>query len=278
MQHSTNPHHTTNQTKMNPSQPTPTQPTSSQPTPSPTILIMAGGLGKRMNSTIPKVLHCVNSRPMLIRCIEAASQLNPESIIIITPKSDFLIKRCLFMHLPSSILNIIVYIPQLEPLGTGHAVKSAEQYFSTKLTNLLIMPADVPLISTQMLSDMWSSHLNSKMSATILTTWLDNPTGNGRIILDTTNTFIKIQEEKDCSPEQKQIQMVNAGLYVFKTDVLFDFLKQVGNSNAQREYYLTDVFELMISNGSKINTIFSNSSKSLINVNSPKDLALAESV
>lgn len=246
--------------------------------PAPIILIMAGGLGKRMNSTLPKVLHCVNQKPMLIRCIEAAAQLKPEFIVIVTPKSDFLIKRCLMSYLPSSILNCCVYIPQLEALGTGHAVLAAENFLSTKLSNVLIMPADVPLISSAMLKDMWNSHLNSSLSATILTTWLHEPTGNGRIILDKMNTFIKIQEEKDCSPEQKLIQLVNAGLYVFKIDVLYMHLKQIKNTNAQREYYLTDVFELMISNGLQINTIFSKSSKTLINVNSPKDLKLAESI
>ena len=244
----------------------------------PTILIMAGGLGKRMNSKIPKVLHSVKDRPMLIRCIDAATKLNPTSIIIITPKSDFLIKRCLFSYLPSSTLNRIVYIPQLEPLGTGHAVQAAQKHFKFNPANVLIMPADVPLISPDLLRCMWKSHLESGMNATILTTWLDNPTGNGRIILDSNKTFIKIQEEKDCSEEQKLIQLVNAGLYVFKSDVLFEFLKDIRNSNSQREYYLTDVFELMISSQLPINTIFSKMSQTLINVNSPKDLALAESM
>ena len=235
-------------------------------------MILAGGAGKRMGAKVSKVLVCLADKPMLIQTIETANRLGPDEIVIVCPPSSLAIKRCLFGHLPGDVLNKIVYVRQDRPLGTGHAVLAAKAHFDRNPTTLLVLPADVPLVSLKMLQDLVDSH---RGTATILTTWLDTPTGNGRIILDSAGQFDKIQEEKDCTPEQRAIQLVNAGIYVFDTTVLYDILPHVGNTNAQHEYYITDVFELLRTRGVPINAVFTRDSSRLINVNSPADLERA---
>lgn len=245
------------------------------------VLILAGGMGKRMMSKIPKVLHYVDKNPMLVKIINCAMTLDPKEIVIITPKSDILIKKVLFEHLSSEILNKIVYIKQESPMGTGHAVMVSTDHFNLVSSDLMILPGDVPLITETLLKKLYNSHIESKHLnheydvATLLTTRLDNPTGNGRILLDMFSQFVKIQEEKDCNPEQKLINLVNAGIYVFETCSLFKYLSLIENNNSQKEYYLTDIFEILQRNFVKINTVYTDENNSLLNVNSQDDLFVA---
>lgn len=239
------------------------------------VLIMAAGLGKRMNSEIPKVLHCLNSKPMLIHIIEKCLKLNPEEIVCIVNPQYTLISQSIEKYFDETTNQKIRYIVQDKPLGTGSAVLAAKWYFANTCKQILVLPGDVPLVKIDMLKTLWESHIKSESPATILITHLEIPTGNGRIITDRNGHFTKIQEEKDCSEEEKLIQTVNAGIYVFDSNILYESLPLIKNENAQREYYLTDIFEILHSKSYLINTVFSSFSDSLINVNSQKDLEKA---
>lgn len=213
------------------------------------VAIMAGGLGKRMESNIPKVLHKLNKLPLIVHVINTALQLNPEKILIIVGKYKIEIEKEIKKYINKNIIEKnIEYIIQNEPLGTGHAVRCCIDYFKDNIdSNILILSGDVPLISKDTLFKFITS--NNKIS--LLINEINNPYGYGRIILKN-NIFDKIVEEKDANNEEKLINIVNSGIYYIKSDLLVKYLPLINNNNNQNEYYLTDILEI-IKNRENIN-------------------------
>lgn len=209
------------------------------------VAIMAGGLGKRMESNIPKVLHKLNKLPLIVHVINTALQLNPEKILIIVGKYKIEIEK----EIKKYINKNIEYIIQNEPLGTGHAVRCCIDYFKDNIdSNILILSGDVPLISKDTLFKFINTS-NNKIS--LLINEINNPYGYGRIILKN-NIFDKIVEEKDANNEEKLINIINSGIYYIKSDLLVKYLPLINNNNNQNEYYLTDILEI-IKNRENIN-------------------------
>jgi UDP-N-acetylglucosamine diphosphorylase/glucosamine-1-phosphate N-acetyltransferase len=211
------------------------------------IIIMAGGLGKRMKSKIPKVLHMINHKPMLAHVVEQSILLNPKKIFIVVGKYKNQIKMVLGQYI--SLDNAqIEFVNQEESMGTGHAIQCCRsRLLKYNNTNVVILSGDTPLLRHETILDVLTDfHL-----VKIVTTIMDNPYGYGRII-EKCDLFEKIVEEKDCLPEEKEIKKVNCGVYVFDSTVLCKYLPLLNNKNAQNEYYLTDVIEL-VKNGEKIN-------------------------
>ena len=202
------------------------------------VLIMAGGLGKRMNSNLPKVLHNICGKPMLIHIIEQAFLLSPIKIGIIVGKYKDIIKQTLLNYIS---LENIEFISQNEPLGTGHAIQCCihelQKYTNS---NVIILSGDVPMLKSDTMREMTTNVNKVK----IMTTEFDNPTGYGRII-EQNNLFVKIIEEKDCDQTQKQIRKINCGIYTFNTEILCKYLMDLTNNNSQGEYYLTDIIEII---------------------------------
>jgi UDP-N-acetylglucosamine diphosphorylase/glucosamine-1-phosphate N-acetyltransferase len=210
------------------------------------IIIMAGGLGKRMNSNIPKVLHKIHNIPMIVRIIEEAKKLNPMHIYIIVGKYRSIIENTIKEYI--NIDTNITFILQEEALGTGHAIQCCEttlykKYIENNISNnVLILSGDVPLIK----SDTMKQMLINLNKIKIMVTKLDNPTGYGRIAnLNNSVSFDKIVEEKDCTPDQKMIQKVNCGIYAFDINILCKYIHCITNDNAQKEFYLTDIVEII---------------------------------
>ncbi len=237
-------------------------------------MILAGGSGKRMGTTVPKVLNLVHEKPMIIHILEKVFQIAPNEIIIITGTGELEIKNTIEKYV--GVKPEIKYIRQEKALGTGNAVLAAHGYYKTKEDrNLLVLPGDVPLITTELLQELIGSHEKMETrGATMLTSKLENPTGNGRII-QRSGEFVKIQEEKDCSEEQKKIQLVNAGIYLFSSRILYQYLPLIEPYNAQSEYYLTDIFEILSKKEFKINLHFSDKHHQLLNVNTQNELQRA---
>ena len=193
------------------------------------ILIMAGGLGKRMNSDLPKVLHKLDDIPLITHVVNSALQIDDTSIIyIIVGKYKDQIEKAVITN------RRIKYIDQPEPLGTGNAIQCCKEVLQQydRSTKVLILSGDVPLFSTENMREI----LNRTFKATIVTTSLDNPFGYGRIIGS------RIVEEKDCTNEEKLINAVNCGIYAFENETLCKNLPYIMNDNAQKEYYLTSIF------------------------------------
>ena len=223
------------------------------------IIIMAGGLGTRMNSNTPKVLHKINNIPLIIHILNTSLILNPFKICLIVGKHKDLIESTINNYYNSNeitsneitsneITSKINYIIQNEPLGTGHAIMCCKNYLgklNTNINNCLILSGDVPFIKAATLEQLF----RTKFSANILVAYKNDPFGYGRIVFkndkNDNETFSKIVEEKDCDEEEKKIQLINSGIYFFKIDILLKYIDKLTNNNNNKEYYLTQIFELL---------------------------------
>lgn len=227
---------------------------------------MAGGEGKRMRSSLPKVLHLFRGKPMLVWVIEAALSLS-SSIVIVTGKFHEQIIRVL-----SENIDIfgIVFVRQLEPNGTGDAIKSCLGQY-TMTNQVLILNGDMPLITRALLETFIN---NAKTDCAVLSTRLEDPHGYGRILVSG-DIFEGIVEEKDATDEQRKIDQVNTGIYLITGEVLHSYIPKIKNENLQKEYYLTDIIGLIRadSTGPRVSTVFIEENENLRGINTPEELA-----
>ena len=205
-------------------------------------IIMAGGLGKRMESNTPKVLHKVGGIPMinhiLLNLKEISTFVNLEKVIIVVGKYKDKIKDIIeeLVDLPK-----IVYVMQEVPQGTGHAIMCCKnELVEHPHSNVLILSGDVPLLSTYTMKNL----LSMKSDVKLIITKMDDPTGYGRIVIND-GIFEKIVEQKDCSKQELEIVEINGGIYCIKSNLLCKYLSYLRNDNNQSEYYLTDIIEII---------------------------------
>jgi bifunctional UDP-N-acetylglucosamine pyrophosphorylase/glucosamine-1-phosphate N-acetyltransferase len=232
-----------------------------------TAIILAAGEGKRMRSELPKVLHLIGGKPMLVRVIETVRMVNPEKIVVVTGKHHQQIIQTL-----SKWMDIfgIVFVEQSPALGTGHAVLCCLDQF-TKEDRVLILNGDMPLLRPAVLRILLSHERNR-----VMTTKLENPTGYGRALYDSRGEFRGIVEERDCQEDEREIREVNTGVYVFSGEVLHKCLPLLTNDNSQNEYYLTDVVHHALASGYSIDTYMTMDSTSTRGANTPEELAELE--
>lgn len=206
-----------------------------------TITIMAAGEGKRMRSSVPKVLHLFNGLPMLVRILFEVQELNPQKIIIITGKYDALIKDTILENIKpdSDLLDKIVYVQQTNPMGTGHAISFTLDKYNDE-DDVLILNGDMPCIKSATLNNFIENGIDSLFVAK-----LDNPFGYGRVIVDGNNSVKYIREEKDCNEDERNCKLVNVGIYYFSAAKLKKYIPLIDCNNVQNEYYLTDIVKIM---------------------------------
>ncbi len=199
-------------------------------------IILAAGKGTRMKSDLPKVLHLVDDKPMLIHVIDLARQLHSERIInILGHEKDLVIEA-----IKSENVEYVIQEPQL---GTGHAVQQTESLLKDFTGDVLVLSGDVPLLRKSTIDKMLKIHREATNGATVLTAMFVNPRGYGRVIRKNNDTLDFIIEEKDCNEEQRKINEINAGIYIFKAKELFPALNKIENDNKQNEYYLPDTLK-----------------------------------
>ena len=208
-------------------------------------VILAAGKGTRMNSNVPKVLHKVGGKSMIVHVINTAKSLGAEKIITVLGYKYAMIQKALENETVDCVL-------QLKQIGTAHAVLQCRELLNNFQGNVLILYGDVPLTKVKTLSKLLEVHAQKGAWSTILTTDLPDPTGYGRIIRNPDHSLMKIVEEKDATEEEKQIPEINSGIYVFDAQILFRLLPLVGNNNKQNEYYLPDVLNLIIQEKGKV--------------------------
>ena len=213
--------------------------------PSLATVIMAAGKGTRMKSDLPKVLHIVDDKPMLIHVIDLARQLNSERIINILGHKNYLVIEAI----ASENVEYVIQEPQL---GTGHAVQQTESLLKDFDGDVLVLSGDVPLLRKSTIEKMLKIHREADNGATVLTAIFDNPHGYGRVIRNNNDTLDSIIEEKDCNDEQRKIKEINAGIYIFKSQELFPALNKIKNDNKQNEYYLPDALKYIANAGQSI--------------------------
>ena len=202
------------------------------------IVILAAGQGTRMRSALPKVLHPVAGQAMLAHVIDTARSLNPSAIHVVIGHGAERVRE----QLAAADLNFVV---QAEQLGTGHAVAQALPALSAE--RVLILYGDVPLIEAQTLERLL--HKVGSQQLALLTVELADPTGYGRIVRDGQGVVQAIVEHKDATAQQKLIREGNTGILAVPGERLGDWLGRLSNSNAQGEYYLTDVIAMAVADG-----------------------------
>ena len=229
---------------------------------------MAGGLGKRMESTTPKVLHELQGRPMLVRVIETALTLQPHTILVVVGKYKGQIEGVLAKW---NVLEHVEFVMQPNAKGTGHAIQCCRPRLLQEPldSKALILSGDVPLIKGDTLYEIF----NQTTQASIVTAEYEDPTGYGRV-LTRGDTFDAIVEDKDCSPEERKCRTINAGIYVFETESLCEYLPRLKNDNAQCEYYLTDIVGMYPSNDVYMYHVPAERQLELIGVNTKEQLEM----
>jgi|TARA_A100001037_G_scaffold70905_1_gene63460 UDP-N-acetylglucosamine diphosphorylase/glucosamine-1-phosphate N-acetyltransferase len=232
------------------------------------IGILAAGKGTRMESNIPKVLHNLENKALIDYVLDTAYELNPEKIFTVVGFK----KELVINHINNPNIE---YIEQKEQLGTGHAVLQLDNPLYGKNGHLLILYGDVPNIKHSTLSPIVDEHIKENADVTMITAILEDPTGYGRIIRDQSGNLIKIVEEKDCNKSEKAIKEINPGIYIFKISKLFKNLKKVKSNNESKEYYLTDVIEL-INNSGTVKTKKIDNPKEIMGINTIKQLELLQ--
>jgi bifunctional UDP-N-acetylglucosamine pyrophosphorylase/glucosamine-1-phosphate N-acetyltransferase len=218
------------------------------------------------------VLHDLSGRMLIEHVLHSAAALEPETTTLVVGHAADEVRAAL-AGWPS--LQFVVQSPQL---GTGHALLQAESILKDKKGVVLLLYADVPLLSTGTLQRLLETHRDTKAAATILTTQMADPYGYGRIVRDAHGRVARIVEERDASAEEREIHEVNSGIYVFNEKGLFDALHALENDNAQGEYYLTDLVALLYQEKKKIETLLLDASDELRGVNSRVELAELTSI
>ncbi len=238
------------------------------------VLILAAGLGTRMKSEQAKVLHKLGSQPLIAHVLRSAAQLNPEKIIVVIGYQAEQVETAARAALPPDLAERLVFVTQTEQHGTGHAVMCAREVLKNARGSLLVSYGDAPLVKAETLQKLQAAHESGQHAATLITIKMEVPPAYGRIIRDPIGEFVKIVEDKDCSPEQKLIQEVNPGFYCFKIADLLPTLDRLTTRNAQGEYYLTDVPEILRADGKSVGTVLHHDQDELQGFNNRAEIAL----
>ncbi|HEX8473029.1 MAG TPA: bifunctional UDP-N-acetylglucosamine diphosphorylase/glucosamine-1-phosphate N-acetyltransferase GlmU [Pyrinomonadaceae bacterium] len=256
-------------------------PTASPTTAAPLdVLILAAGLGTRMRSSTAKVLHQLGGRPLIAHVCRTAAALQKEArpIYVIVGHQAEEVKAAVREELGA---DGAVFITQTEQRGTGDAVMSARDALADANSTLLVLSGDVPLVRAETLGALVHQHRTHRgrgASCTALTVRLDDPTGYGRIIRDAEGRFERIVEQKDATPEERQINEINAGIYCFETRTLFPALARVRPANAQGEYYLTDVPGILRADGEDVSIYHHTEAREVSGINTRVELAEFERI
>ena len=201
-------------------------------------VIMAAGKGTRMlNAEKAKVMFEVGGRPMIDHVVRLAETLGSSLIVAVVGYH----RETVISHL-REIGARVEFAVQEPQLGTGHAVMQTESILGKFQGDVLVLSGDVPLLRMETIENLVSHHHARKAVATILTAELDDPKGYGRILRGDDGNVTGIVEEKDATEEQRRVREINSGIYIFEAPRLYEGLAHITTNNAQKEYYLTDVF------------------------------------
>lgn len=233
-------------------------------------IVLAAGKGTRLHSEtarLPKVMREANGKPLLHYVLEALSFLPKENICIVAG------------YMADAVMAAFpgyTYAMQEEQLGTGHAVKMAESFIRDFSGSVLVCYGDMPLLRRDTYEALLSDHVSAGRQCTLLTGTSNVPLPYGRVERDKGGNFLRVIEDRDCTPEQKEIKELNAGIYAFDGPMLISSLGKLGSANSQGEYYLTDVPEIIASDGGKTGVFCRELNEQILGVNTLEDLERVE--
>jgi len=231
-------------------------------------IVLAAGKGVRMRSEIPKVSHMIAGKPMIVMVLEEVKELGLDHVFVVVGyKSETVKEECEGFD--------VTFVEQKEQLGTGHAVMQAAPYIKDSI--VLVLNGDTPLIKSDTLEEFISFHLkNSPTSATVMTAVLPDAGSYGRIVRGSDGRVRKIVEKKDANEEESAIKEINTGIYCFDSKDLFGALNGIKPSNAQKEYYLTDVIGIFTERKLPVNAYKVRDPNEVLGVNTIEELARLE--
>src|SRR4051794_39165004 len=232
----------------------------------PTVVIIAAGEGTRMRSALPKVLHPLCGRPLILWPVLAAQAAGAETVVVVDNP-----RRRLEDRLPDGVLTVV----QEQPRGTGDAVAAAGAHIGATGT-VVVINGDVPLITPEAIGALVDAHEAAGAQGTVATMELEDPSGYGRIVRDKNGDVAKVVETKrteDATPEELAIREVNTGVYAFDGGSLLAALADLQPDNAQQELYLPDVVPRLIAAGKKVHAHVVTDSTITLGVNDRVELA-----
>jgi bifunctional UDP-N-acetylglucosamine pyrophosphorylase/glucosamine-1-phosphate N-acetyltransferase len=221
-----------------------------------------------MKSKYAKVLHLAAGNTLIEHVLRSARPLSGEIYVVVGHSGD---------QVKAAISGVHI-VEQKEQLGTGHAVLVARDSFSDYTGDVLVLPGDVPLITSAILEDFIEFHRSGGFAASVLTADIDNPSGYGRIVRRNGNEVASIVEHRDATAETRNIREINSSIYVFNASALFESLAKIGNDNAQGEYYLTDVIAILAGKKQKVGAYKIGSAEPILGINTRQELAAVSRV
>ncbi|HHV61514.1 MAG TPA: bifunctional UDP-N-acetylglucosamine diphosphorylase/glucosamine-1-phosphate N-acetyltransferase GlmU [Firmicutes bacterium] len=242
-------------------------------------VILAAGLGKRMKSKLPKVMHKLCGQPIIRYAVRVAKGAGAARVIVVVGHGREAVE--------AELGSEVEYAYQEEQLGTAHAVMQAREAIEGYMRlcsrdagtcDVLVMAGDMPLLETRDIVRLVGEHRENGADATILSAIFDSPVDFGRVIRDSQGNVIRIVEERDASPEEAAIREMNTSIYCFRAASLFECLKRIDASNAQKEYYLTDTIGILAGMGKKVHAVIARDSATVKGINSRRQLAEAEAI
>ena len=222
-------------------------------------IVMAAGKGTRMKSKKSKLVQKIYGKEIVKRAVENAEKAGVKDIVAVVGYQK--------EEVMAALGDSVKYAFQEEMLGTGHAVMQAKEYLKGKKGKVLVLNGDVPLLRPETLNKLIEKSIENKEYATLLTAIYDNPTGYGRIIRDEGGNIEAIIEEKDTKASQRKIKEINAGIYCFDIEELLAALEKIKPNNAQGEYYITDVIQLMNEKGLKTGAVIVEDNTEILGIN-----------
>jgi bifunctional UDP-N-acetylglucosamine pyrophosphorylase/glucosamine-1-phosphate N-acetyltransferase len=234
-------------------------------------IILAAGHGTRMKSSLPKMLHEVAGRPVLEHVLRAVLPLEPaRTLVVVGHGAERVRERFRDMG--------VSFVLQERQLGTGHALRTALPELAEFSGDVMVLNGDAPLVTSETLGALRQGHREVQAGMTMLTYRVADPTGLGRIVRDDEGRLLRIVEEKDASAAEREIDEIGPGLYIFDRNV-GELAGRLGNSNAQGEYYITEMPGLYLEAGLPVHTVLGrDETGQLVGVNDRAQLAQAERI
>jgi bifunctional UDP-N-acetylglucosamine pyrophosphorylase/glucosamine-1-phosphate N-acetyltransferase len=241
-------------------------------------VVLAAGHGTRMRSARPKPLHRLCGRPMILHVLDALAELPVTRVVVVVGHRAEWVTKTLVEHAPPGMA--IEFVEQVEQRGTGDAMSVAltglPEEEDGEDGDVVVLPGDTPLLRPGTLARLVRAHQASDDAATLLTAVLDDPTGYGRVVRGRDDAVARVVEQGDATDEQLEVHEVNTSMYCVKRSVLAPSLRRLSPSNAQGEYYLTDVVEVLYEAGHRVGSVIVEDTMEVAGVNDRAQLAVAE--
>ena len=236
------------------------------------VVILAAGMGTRMKSDKAKVLHEIADRPMIVYVVETAKKIAGDNVVVVIGNQARTVRESL------SGYPELLFAYQDQQLGTGHAVLCALPHIPDHCEEVIILCGDVPLIQPETIAGLVKNHLDGGRDVSLLAVEMDNPFGYGRVLVNENNSIAAIIEEADATAEQKEIRLINTGVYCINKNFLLEALPKIGTDNAQGELYLTDVIGIGYRENRKMGVQIFDDCLQIIGVNTCQDLKLVDEI